>query len=62
MMLDFQIHWAWVPAIVLVVIGLVVFWLFAKDDGDFGIGGMFGCLLFIICVLLALAFLGIFVW
>lgn len=61
-MIDLSFSWAWIPAIILVIAGIVVFYSMAKESGDYGIGEMFGCMGFIICVLIALVWLGIFVW
>ena len=50
----------WIAATVALFVflcGGLVWWLFAKDDGEWGLGRLFGFLLFIICTLVGVLIL-----
>lgn len=61
-MINLNFHWAWIPIIALIIIGI---WFFNKQSNDsdqFGLGTAFGCFGCILCFLVALVLGGIFIW
>ena len=60
-MINLHFHWAWIPFVILIIVGL--FFLF-RDRGEdpVGFGALGGCLTFLVCLLAALVIGGIWLW
>ena len=60
-MIDLHFHWAWIPFVILILLGL--FLCFRDTDNDpYGIGAAGGCLMFLVCIAVALIIGGIWLW
>jgi len=64
-MVTLTFHWAWILIVILVIVGIACFIYFSNDDrGGIGSGirSVFGCFLFVLCILIAAVLGGIFIW
>lgn len=60
-MINLHFHWAWIPMVILVIVGL--FFLVKREENDrYGVGGCFNFSVFIICIMASLIIGGIWIW
>jgi hypothetical protein len=64
-MIDLHFHWAWIPFVIVLVIGIIAFFRFS-NDGDSGpaagLSVAVGCGAFLIALVVALVIGGIWLW
>ena len=64
-MLTLNFHWAWIPFVFLIIIGIIAFFKLSGDSGDgpaAGIGVAVGCGAFLLALAVALIIGGIWLW
>jgi hypothetical protein len=60
-MINLHFHWAWIPFVILIIVGL--FFFFRENGKDpMGFNAFGGCLIFLVCILAALVIGGIWLW
>lgn len=64
-MLNLTFHWAWIPFVIVIIIGIIAFWKLSGDSGDgpaAGLGSVAGCGVFLFALAVALVIGGIWLW
>ena len=60
-MITLNFHWAWLPIVIFIIMGVVSYYYYSKDD-RLGLNTAVGVIILIICLLFAAVIGGIFIW
>lgn len=64
-MIDIHLHWAWLLIAAVVIIGICVAYPYLRDSNEGiggAVGGVIGCAILVMAILIGLVLGGIFIW
>lgn len=62
-MINLHFHWAWIPIIIIIIVASILSNKATSGNGeDYGIGGIMGCAIWLVALLICAVIGGIWLW